>query len=57
MFQDYTKGYYNIEDREMLKISLDKKVESTKLKKVEGPKVIVNLPPEYDHYYTMEMCQ
>ena len=56
MFQDYTKGYYNIEDREMLKISLDKKVESTKLKKVEGQKVVVNLPPEYDHYYTMEMC-
>ena len=56
VFQDYTKGYYNIEDREMLKISLDKKVESTKLKKVEGQKVIVDLPPEFNHYYTMEMC-
>ena len=40
----------------MLKISLDKKVESYKLKKVEGQKVVVELPPEFKHYYTMEMA-
>ena len=55
VFQDYTKDYYNIEDREIIKLSLDEKVERFKLKKVTEEKVKIALPPGISHYYVMEM--
>ena len=34
VFQDYTRGYYNVADREIWKISLDSQLELTQVKKV-----------------------
>ena len=34
VFQDYTKHYYNIEDKEILRLSLHDKVESHKIKTI-----------------------
>ena len=55
VFQDYTKNYYNIEDKEIVKLSLVDKVESRKLQTVNEEKVKIALPPGIDHYYVMEM--
>lgn len=55
VFQDYTKGYYNIQDKEIVKLSLTDRVESNVLKTVTEEKVRIELPPGIDHYYTMEM--
>ena len=55
VFQDYTKDYYNIEDREIIKMSLNDKVERTLLKKVTEEKVKIALPEGISHYYVMEM--
>lgn len=32
VFQDYTKSYYNIEDKEIIRLSLKDKVEKHKIK-------------------------
>jgi glucosamine--fructose-6-phosphate aminotransferase (isomerizing) len=55
VFQNYTKGYYDISDKEIVKLSLTDRVESTILKKVAEEKVKIELPPGISHYYTMEM--
>ena len=55
VFQDYTKGYYNISDKEIVKLSLTDRVESTQIMTVTEEKVKIDLPPGITHYYTMEM--
>ena len=55
VFQDYTKAYYNICDKEIVKLSLTDRVQSEVLKTVTEEKVKIELPPGIDHYYTMEM--
>lgn len=55
VFQDYTREYYNIEDKEIIKISLTDKVAKTKLRPVKEERVQVRLPPGVPHYYVMEM--
>lgn len=55
VFQDYTKDYYNIQDRQIIKLSLKDQVEHYKLKAVTEEKVRVKLAPGCNHYYTMEM--
>lgn len=55
VFQDYTKHYYNIEDKEILRLSLKDKVESHKIKTIIEEGIKVKLPPGIDHYYVMEM--
>ena len=39
VFQDYTKEYYNIVDKEIIKLSLNDKVEKHKIKSVTEEKV------------------
>jgi len=55
VFQDYTKGYYNISDREIVKLTLNDKVEHHKIKAVTEERVKIEKPPGIDHYYVMEM--
>lgn len=55
VFQDYTKQYYNIDDKEIIKISLKDKVESRRLQEVREERVQVKKPEGIDHYYVMEM--
>ncbi len=55
VFQDYTREYYNIEDKEIIKISLRDKISKTKLKPVKEERVQIRLPPGVPHYYVMEM--
>jgi glucosamine--fructose-6-phosphate aminotransferase (isomerizing) len=55
VFQDYTSDYYNIEDRQIIKLSLKDQVEQHKLKAVTEEKVKTKLAEGCDHYYTMEM--
>lgn len=55
MFQDYTKQYYNIEDKEIIRLSLKDKVSKHKLREVTEERVQVKKPPGIDHYYIMEM--
>lgn len=35
VFQDYTKNYYNIEDKEIIKISIKDKIERHKLREIK----------------------
>lgn len=55
VFQDYTKQYYNIEDKEIIRLSLNDKIEQTKIKSIKEEGIKVALPPGIDHYYVMEM--
>ena len=55
VFQDYTKHYYNIEDKEILRLSLNDKVELHKIKTIVEEGIKVGLPPGIPHYYVMEM--
>lgn len=55
MFQDYTKTYYNIEDKEILRLSLKDQVEQHKIKTIKEEGIKVKLPPGINHYYVMEM--
>jgi len=55
VFQDYTKHYYNIEDKEILRLSLNDKVEQHKIKTIVEEGIKVGLPPGIPHYYVMEM--
>ena len=57
VFQDFTKNYYNIEDKEILRLSLHDKVEQHKIKKIIEEGIKVSLPPGVDHYYVMEMLE
>lgn len=54
VFQDYTKQYYNIEDKEIIRISLSEKVERELLTAKEE-RIQVRKPPGIDHYYVVEM--
>ena len=55
VFQDYTRQYYNIEDKEIIRLSLKDKVEKHKLQAVKEERIQVRKPPGIDHYYVMEM--
>ena len=55
VFQDYTKHYYNIEDKEILRLSLKDKVEQTKIKTIIEEGIQAHLPPGIDHFFVMEM--
>ena len=55
VFQDHTRQYYNIEDKQILKLTLTDMVEPTKLQIAKEEKVQVKLPPGIDHYYVLEM--
>ena len=55
VFQDYTRDYYNIQDRQIIKLSLHDKIEEHKLQASTEEKVNVKLLPGFSHFYTMEM--
>ena len=55
VFQDYTKEFRNIGNKEIVKLTLTDKVESTLLNTVMEEKVKIELPPGVTHYYIMEM--
>tara|TARA_B110000285_G_scaffold230307_1_gene296681 strand:- start:1157 stop:2308 length:1152 start_codon:yes stop_codon:yes gene_type:complete len=55
VFQDYTKQYYNIEDKEIMRLSLNDKIEHTKIKSIKEEGIKVALPAGVPHYYVMEM--
>lgn len=55
MFQEYTKQYYNIEDKEILRLSLDDKICQTKTKVITEEGINIKLPKGIEHYYVMEM--
>ena len=55
VFQDHTRQYYNIEDKQILKLTLTDRVEPTLLQTAKEERVQVRLPPGIDHYYVMEM--
>lgn len=55
VFQDYTKSYYNIEDKEIIRLSLKDKVSKHKIKQVQEERVVIQKPLGIDHYYIMEM--
>ena len=55
VFQEYTRSYYNIEDKEIIRLSLRDKVEKHKLRAVREELVRVKKPEGIDHYYIMEM--
>lgn len=55
VFQDYTKHYYNIDDKEIIRISINEKVERHKLREIKEEVVKVKKPPGIDHFYVMEM--
>lgn len=57
VFQDYTKHFYNIEDKEILRLSLHDKVEQHKIKTIVEEGIKVSLPPGIPHYYVMEMLE
>jgi glucosamine 6-phosphate synthetase-like amidotransferase/phosphosugar isomerase protein len=57
VFQDYTKHFYNIEDKEILRLSLHDKVEQHKIKTIIEEGIKVSLPPGVPHYYIMEMLE
>lgn len=57
VFQDYTKHFYNIEDKEILRLSLKDKIEQTKIKTIIEEGIKVSLPPGVPHYYVMEMLE
>ena len=55
VFQDYTKHYYNIDDKEIIKISIEQQVERHKLKEIKEELIKIKKPPGIDHFYVMEM--
>jgi glutamine---fructose-6-phosphate transaminase (isomerizing) len=55
VFQDYTKQYYNIDDKQIIRLFLKDKFSSHTLREVKEERVQVRLPPGVDHYYIMEM--
>jgi glucosamine 6-phosphate synthetase-like amidotransferase/phosphosugar isomerase protein len=55
VFQDYTKQYYNIDDKEIIRISLDDQVSKSKLLPLKEEKIQIKKPPGIAHYYVMEM--
>lgn len=55
VFQDYTKNFYNIDDKEIIKISIRDKVEHHKLRQIKEEIVQIKKPPGIDHFYVMEM--
>jgi glutamine---fructose-6-phosphate transaminase (isomerizing) len=55
VFQDYTKSFYSIQDREIIKLSLHDKIETNKIKSVQEERIKIEKPPGIDHYYVMEM--
>lgn len=55
VFQDYTKNYYNIDDKEIIRISVKDKVERHKLREIKEEIIKIKKPPGIDHYYVMEM--
>lgn len=55
VFQEYTRSYYNIEDKEIIKISLKDKIEKHKLQAVKEEIVQIRKPAGVDHFYIMEM--
>lgn len=55
VFQDYTKSYYNIEDKEIIRLSLKDKVSKHKIKQVTEERVQISKPPGIDHFYIVEM--
>ena len=57
VFQDYTKHFYNIEDKEILRLSLHDQVEQHKIKTIIEEGIKVSLPPGVPHYYIMEMLE
>ena len=57
VFQDYTSKYYNISDKEILRISLKDKAIKHELKQVMEEKVKIKKPAGIDHYYIMEMIE
>jgi glucosamine--fructose-6-phosphate aminotransferase (isomerizing) len=57
VFQEYTKSYYNIEDKEILRLSLRSKIEQHKIKTIIEEGIQVQLPPGISHYYIMEMME
>lgn len=57
MFQDYTKSYYNIEDKEILRLSLHSKIETHKIKTIIEEGIKVELPAGISHFYVMEMME
>lgn len=57
VFQDHTKFFYNIEDKEILRLSLHEKVEQHKIKTIIEEGIKVTLPPGIDHFYVMEMME
>ena len=57
VFQDHTKFFYNIEDKEILRLSLHEKVEQTKIKTIVEEGIKVSLPPGIPHFYVMEMLE
>lgn len=57
VFQEYTKSYYNIEDKEILRLSLHSKIEQHKIKTIIEEGIQVQLPPGISHYYIMEMME
>ena len=57
VFQDYTKHYYNLEDKEILRLSLKDEVEHHKIKTIIEEGIQVKLPPGVEHYYIMEMLE
>lgn len=57
VFQEYTKSYYNIEDKEILRLSLHSRIEQHKIKTIIEEGIQVQLPPGISHYYVMEMME
>jgi glucosamine--fructose-6-phosphate aminotransferase (isomerizing) len=57
VFQDHTKLYYNIEDKEILRLSLHEKVQETKIRTIIEEGIKVQLPPGIPHFYVMEMLE
>jgi len=55
VFQDYTKNFYNIDDKEIIKISIKDRVEHHKLRMIKEEIVQIKKPPGIDHFYVMEM--
>ncbi|CDW89005.1 glucosamine-fructose-6-phosphate aminotransferase [Stylonychia lemnae] len=55
VFQDYTKHYYNIDDKEIIKISIQQQVERHKLREIKEELIKIKKPPGIDHFYVMEM--
>ena len=53
--QPSEQHYYNIEDKEILRLSIKDKIETHNVKKIVEEGIQVQLPQGIDHYYVMEM--